>query len=73
MFSALVSTPVVDGPDHFEHGSAGLFHVANGAFVPFAAALAVARHLSSDNAATVKHINQDPQQKEKNDVSRALS
>jgi hypothetical protein len=38
-----------------------------------AAASTVARHLSSDNAPTVKHIYQNPQQKEKNDVSRALS
>jgi hypothetical protein len=37
-----------------------------------AAASTAARHLFSDDAATVKHINQDPQQKEKNDVSRAL-
>jgi hypothetical protein len=78
MFSALVSTPVVAGPNHFENGtaefrSAALFHIAIGAFDLFAAASAVARHLSSDNAATVKHKYQDPQQKEKNDVSRALS
>ena len=78
MFSTLVSTPVVNGPDHFEHGTAefgnaGLFHIANGAFVLFAAASTVAPHLSSDNAATVKHIYQNPHQKEKDDVSRALS
>jgi len=63
MFSALVSIPVVAEVDHFEHGTAGKH--SQGA----ASAL---RHLSSDNAATVKHINQDPQQKEEDDVSRAL-